>query len=122
VELCNGEVVAAQKTDAKIDEVASTIDPKMQWPTDTYYQDALNKLLRIKVPESRASQFPVYKDYPIGIRLGQRAASLQKKLDDLQAMYQQAATIIQQINTLKAQGDIKGVIGCCASSSGRHFF
>jgi hypothetical protein len=111
VELCNGEVVAAQKTDAKIDEVASTIDPKMQWPTDTYYQDALNKLLRIKVPESRASQFPVYKDYPIGIRLGQRAASLQKKLDDLQAMYQQAATIIQQINTLKAQGDIKGVIG-----------
>jgi hypothetical protein len=111
VELCNSEVVTAQKTDARIDDVVSTIDPKIQWPSDTYYQDALNKLLRIKIPASRAAQFAVYKEYPIGVRLGQRASALQKKLDDLQAMYQQAATIIQQINTLKAQGDIKGVIG-----------
>ncbi|MCX6138178.1 MAG: hypothetical protein NTV54_11860 [Ignavibacteriales bacterium] len=111
VELCNVEVVVVQKTEAKIDEVAATIDPKMPWPLDTYYQDALNKLLRIKVAESRAAQVPEYRDYPIAVRLGQRVAGLQKKLEDLQSMYQQAATIVQQINTLKAAGDIKGVIG-----------
>jgi hypothetical protein len=111
IQRCNAEIVALQKTEAQISEISSSTDQGSLWPPDNYYPDALAKLRQIRIPEVHSTQDEVYKQYAVVILLGSRTAELQKKLDDLQTMYQQAGAIVQQINTLKAQNNLKGVIG-----------